>query len=100
MLRMAWVATLAMSAAAFAQSGGGMACCDKCGEGAEKEMACCGKSGLSKDEIKSRLKAAKRDLKLSDAKIDQIAAALAAAPSAKHECCESKKTAESGKCCE
>jgi len=100
MLRTGLLAMISMSAIAFAQSDAAKMCCDKCGDAAGKEMACCGKSETAKDEIKARLKAAQRDLKLSDAKIDRIADAIAASGGAKHECCDSKKPAGSGACCQ
>lgn len=63
MLRTGLLAMISMGAIVFAQSEGGKNCCDKCGDSAGKEMACCAKAELSKDEIKARLKAANRDLK-------------------------------------
>lgn len=100
MLRTGLLAMISMGAIVFAQSEGGKNCCDKCGDSAGKEMACCAKAELSKDEIKARLKAANRDLKLSDAKIDKIADAIGSSGGAKHGCCDKMKTAESGSCCE
>lgn len=97
MIKTGLVAMMAVCGLAMAQEHGAMACCAKHGTEMGHEMASCGKGGLSKDEIKAQLKQAQRELKLSDAKIDKIAAALA---SAKHECCAKAKTAESSACCE
>ena len=71
-----------------------MSCCDHM-----DKAASCGKGGLSKDEIKTRLAQLKHELKLSDAKIDKIAEAIAAAAPA-HECCDQHKDGAKMNCCE